>query len=137
MKKDYEKLFTYLNRPEPSEGLFAKIMQQIYKEKNIMVIKRRLALFSFGVLGSVAAFYPVLNMVKIEMAESGFIKFVSLIFSDFRVIITYWQSFAFAVLESLPVLSVLLFFIVIFTFLGSLKFFIKDVKFIFNFAKNS
>ena len=45
MRKDYEKLFTHLETPEPPAGLFAKIMARIHEEERLLSIKRRF--FSF------------------------------------------------------------------------------------------
>ena len=46
---------------------------------------------------------------RIEVKQPGFINFFSLMFSDFSSVVTYWQSFAMILLETLPALSLALF----------------------------
>lgn len=131
MNKDYEKLFSQLETPEPAAGLFDKIIQRIRREQRLLVIKRRLVLFSVGTLGSVVAFIPVFRLVQSGLAESGFMEFFSLIFSDLGLVTAHWQNFVLALLESLPVMSVVMFLAVIFIFIESLKFLTRDIKVVF------
>jgi len=131
MHKDWEKLFNYLKTPEPAEGLFEKITQRIRKEQRLLIIKRRLALFSIGVVGSAAAFIPVFRMVQSGFTESGFTEFFSLIFSDLGPVTAHWQNFVLALLESLPVMSIAAFLGIIFIFIESLKFLTRDIKVVF------
>jgi hypothetical protein len=126
--QEYKKLFSYLTPPEPPAGLFDKIMQRIYKEQRLLIIKRRIVLFSAGALGSAAAFIPVFRMVQSAFSQSGFLEFFSLLFSDSGLVITYWQNFALALMESLPVMSVAALLGTIFIFIGSIKFLSQDIK---------
>ncbi len=128
MKEDYKRLFANLEPPEPPVGLFDKIFQGIHKKQHLLIIKRRIALFSIGVVGSAAAFIPVFQMTKSALAESGFMQFFSLFFSDFEVLTAYWHNFALALLESLPVISIAALLGTIFIFIGSLKFLTRDIK---------
>jgi hypothetical protein len=43
----------------------------------------------------------------------------------------YWQSFIMSLLETLPAMSLAIFLAVIFVFLTSLRFLVRDIKFIF------
>ncbi|OGZ93266.1 MAG: hypothetical protein A2528_00535 [Candidatus Staskawiczbacteria bacterium RIFOXYD2_FULL_37_9] len=60
-------------------------------------------------------------MLLADFIQSGFINFFSLIFSDFTVVRTYWQSFAMILLETLPALSLVLFLGVLLILLQSIK----------------
>jgi hypothetical protein len=128
MPNDYEKLFSHLRAPEPREGLLEQIMFRIRRERRSFIIKRRIVIFSLGLIGSIVAFVPVLHLVKTGLAESGFMQYFSLLFSDTGLVAAYWQSFAFALLESLPVLSLAVLLITIFTFLESLKLLVQNMK---------
>ena len=131
MSKNYEKLFTHLVPPKPSAGLFEKIMHRIREEQQLLTIKRRLAVFSVSLIVSASAFIPVLKMVQKELYESGFLQFLSLAFSDFGIIATYWQNFTMSLLETIPAISLTILLITILIFLESLKFLARDIKLIF------
>jgi len=131
MRKDYEKLFTHLISPEPPVGLFEKIMLRIREERRLLTIKRRLAVFSIGTVLSAAAFIPIFKSFQTELYKSGFLQFLSLAFSDFGIVASYWRNFAMSLLETIPAMNLAMFFATIFVFLGSLKFLTKDIKLVF------
>lgn len=130
MPTDYEKLFTPFKSPEPPEGLFEQIMRRVHKEERLLAVKRMIV-FSLGLIGSAIAFFPALQTMRGVFAESGFMEFFSLLFSDAGLVMTYWQNFIMTLLESLPVISLSIFLAVIFVFLESFKFLAMDIKFIF------
>jgi ABC-type phosphate/phosphonate transport system permease subunit len=117
------------NNIDPSPELFAKIMKRIRREERFLVL-RHAVIFSATLLVSGAAFVPVFKMLSSDFAQSGFFNFFSLVFSDFSVVISYWQNFALILLETLPVISLALFLAVLITFLQSLKSLTKDIKII-------
>lgn len=131
MKKDYEEIFSHLKPPEPPAGLFEKIIFRIRREQRLLTLKRRLMIFSFGMVISLAVFIPAFKMVQTEISESGFLQFFSLLFSDFGIITTYWRNFVLTLLETIPAMSLALLFATIFIFLESLKFWARDIKLIF------
>jgi len=131
MNKYYEKIFTNLKSPEPPENLFNKVMSRIRQEKNLLTVKRRMAVFSAGLISSAVAIIASFRVVESEMIKSGFIQFASLIFSDMGTVLSNWQNFVLALLESLPVVSIAVFLLTIFAFLQSLKFLARDSKVFF------
>ena len=114
------------------EKLFEKIMRRIGEEQRFAA-KRRLVFISLGAIVSLAVLVPAFNLARTNLAESGFLQFLSLAFSDFGIIIAYWQSFAMSLLETIPAISLAMFFVVIFMFLGSLKLLAKDIKIIYGY----
>ncbi len=110
------------------EKLFNKIMTRIGEEQRRSAVKQRIAVFSLGLAVSATAFVPTLHMVQKGLVESGFLNFISLIFSDLGAVLANWQNFLFAILESFPVMSVIAFLAVLFVFLQSLKFLSRDAK---------
>lgn len=112
---------------EPPAGLLPKIMKRIRREERILLIKRVVA-FSVTLVASFVAFFPVINMLVSDFTDSGFFNFFSLAFSDFSLILAYWQSFAMILLQTLPALSLALFLAVLVTFLQSARSLAKDVK---------
>ncbi len=131
MKKDREKNINHSIIFEPPEGLFEKIMFRIREEQRLLILKKRLAFFSIGMMVSVVSFIPLFNLVQTELSKSGFLQFFSLLFSDFQVVAAYWQNFIMSLLEAIPAMSLALFLIAVFIFLQSLKFWIKNIKLIF------
>lgn len=131
MRKGYRKLFTHLVFPEPPDGLFEKIMRRIREEQRFLVLKRRFVIFSIGLAGSTAVFSFAFRIVQADIYESGFLHFLFLLFSDFEIVITYWKSFTMSLLETIPIMSLAIFFITVFVFLVSLKFWARDLKLIF------
>ena len=118
-------------RIELPEGIFDRIMARLKAEQRLLTVKRRLVIFSVGALGSMAAFIPAFKMAQLEISNSGFLQFFSLLFSDFGTVAAYWQSFTILLLESLPAMSLAVFLAVIFVFFESLRFLSRDIKFIF------
>ncbi len=109
---------------EPPIGLFERIMKRIRREERLLVL-RRVVLFSITLTASAVGFFPTFNMLVSDFNQSGFLRFFSLMFSDFSIITTYWQSFVMVLLETLPAISLALFLTVLLTFLQSIKSLIK------------
>ncbi|HLD31054.1 MAG TPA: hypothetical protein VJB41_02545 [Patescibacteria group bacterium] len=131
MSDNLQTLLNHYNPPEAPDNLFNKIIMRINRRQRMLAISR-VIVFSFSLLGSLVAAWPIFSAVKIEFVNSGFLQFLSLAFSDFEVIITYWQSFISTLLESLPAISIALSLLIIFIFMGSLRFLTKDIKILIN-----
>ena len=114
--------------PEPPKELYGKIVKRISKEERFLLMKKRLAAAFLVMLGSGAMLFPAFNAVRTGMAESGFLEFLSLIFSDFKSVLAFWQSFSWALLESFPATSFAGFLAAILVFLGALKYITQDLK---------
>jgi len=114
---------------EPSQELLAKIMLRVQKEERLLVIKRRTAIFFVATLISGLAFIPAWQMLSSGLASSGFVQFLSLLFSDFEIIASsYWQNFIFSLLEAVPVVNLIIFLSVLLIFLESLQLLAKNIK---------
>lgn len=111
------------------DRLFEETMLRIRREKKLLTIKRRIVIFSVIFIGSIIAFVPVFHSLEKSISESGFMQFLSLFFSDFKIVAIYWQSFALSLLETLPVLNLAIFLVVVLALLESVKFLAKDIKF--------
>ena len=109
MRKDFETLFSHLEPVDPPAGLFDRIVSAIQREQELQR-KRRLSLavisllvFSFGA----APFSWI--FLDGQLASSGFLYFLQVGFSDFTVLSSVWSDFSLALIESLPILAVLVF----------------------------
>lgn len=123
MVKSYKKF-----EIEPPPELFEKIVSRIQKEKRLASARQKIFIFSAGLFWSLVAFIPSYQIVRAELMQSGFFQFFSLIFSDLSVVVVYWQSFAFTLMESLPIMSLLAFFLVLFILFESAKHLTKNIK---------
>ena len=112
---------------EPPIGLFEKIINRIHKEERVLVL-RRIIIFSTTLVISLIGFFPALSLLMSGLNQSGFLNFFSLMFSDSSTIMTYWQSFAMVLLQTLPALSLALFLAVLLTLLQSIKSLTKYAK---------
>lgn len=128
MRKDYEKLFSFIDAPEPAPGLFGRVMGAIETEQRRLFLRRRLTLFSGGLLVSLIILLPSWQVVQTGLVESGFAEFISLLFSDSSLVFAYWQTFVFTLAESLPVMALAMLFGALFVFLGSLTLLIKNIN---------
>lgn len=116
------------NNIEPPTGLYERIIGRIYKERRLLTIRRRIFIFSAGFFGSLVAFLPVYRAVTTDLIQSGFFQFFSLIFSDFSIVAAHWQNFILALLEALPIMSLIMFFAVLLISFESAKHFTKNVR---------
>ncbi len=114
---------------EPPYGLLDKILTRIHKEERILVL-RRIILFSTTLIISIIGFIPSFKILASDLSQSGFINFLSLIFSDFSSVATYWQSFSMILLETLPAVSLAIFLAVLLILFQSIKSLTKNVKII-------
>ena len=112
--------------PEPPAGLEHKIMGRIKRyERRVLIAKTT----GFGVLfvSSLALIYSAYFNFTSALAQSGFLNFVSLFFSDFTVAMANFQDFAFSILESFPVFSAAFALGGVIVAIWSAMHFIKDV----------
>lgn len=112
---------------EPPVGLADRIMDKIRLEQRKLAM-RKAALFSFTFLASLIALFPAFKMLNSDMANSGFLSFSSLIFSDFSTVMIYWRNFGMAVLETLPAMSFAIFLAVVLAMAQSFVLVFKNTK---------
>lgn len=109
MRKDYEKLFTHLEPPEPSVGLFDRIILAIKRERELRNNKR----LAFGFLALLAVSLTAApfswDFFSGQMAESGVLQFMSIAINDFGTFFALWPDSILAVAESLPVMGITIF----------------------------
>lgn len=90
------------------QGLFEMILMQIRHER-LMRIKRQLVVIWLSLIITLGAAIPLFRSMEASFVESGSIQMISLIFSDFGIMMADWQNFCVAILESLPIMSIAVF----------------------------
>ena len=128
MPKNIIEPFFGLQSTEPPHGLADKIIGRLHQERRLMIIKQRIIIWGITTASSVLVLIPTFRMLQANLADSGFLQFFSLLFSDSKIILSYWDTFAWSLLEALPVMSLVLFLVILGIFLKSLSVFTKNVK---------
>ena len=128
MRKDYEKLFTHLEPPEPPAGLFDRIILAIKYEQELRNTKR----LAFGFLALltislISAPFSWLMFLK-WMNESGVFQFVSVALNDLGAFFALWPDFILAIVESLPIAVMTVFFVNIILLIFTLRLFLRGKK---------
>lgn len=135
MDDNYEKNGDKGGLIEPSEDLFDRVIYRIDTECRLLNIKRRLAGLFVCFAGSLAALIFSFEAARVSFIESGFVEFFRLMFSDAEIVASHSQSFAFSLLETLPVTSLIIFLTATLALLWSAEFLAKDLKYFFMPAK--
>ncbi len=124
---NYEKLFQSLRHIEPPQELYGGIVARITREQRHRAIIR-LFFLGFAVLLSFAALIPTFRYLSNDFYQSGSYQYLSLIFSDGGMLISYWKEFMLSIAESLPIISIAAFLSILFIMLGSLKLAAQNIK---------
>lgn len=109
VRKDYEKLFTRLEPPEPPAGLLDRILLAIRREQELRHTRRLAFGFLTILIISVSAAPFSLTFLFDEAANSGVAQFISIAVSDLATFLALYPDSFLAVAESLPVMGLALF----------------------------
>jgi len=90
---------------QPRADLYDRVINRINHEEKFMILKRRLILRSAGLLLSIFALIPLGIRLFSDIASSGFTQFLSLLFSDFSIVMANIGDYVLSLLELMPVLS--------------------------------
>jgi hypothetical protein len=103
-KDNYEKLFSKLAIPEPPSGLAKTILLRIERrERQLLAVKTAASAVVFAVsLWVIEIGYT--NLVA-GAERSGFLSFLSLLFSDFSFVASNLSDFLFSIIESFPIFA--------------------------------
>jgi len=136
MRKEYEKLSTHIKMVEPPAGLFDRIIFAIMREQELQHTKKLLFSFLFLLVASFIAI-PLSWAILANQAEnSGILYFISAAVSDFGTFLTLWQDFGLAILESLPIMGVIVFIISIGMALFTLRLFLYKKRLLLGYLIN-
>ena len=96
-----------MNTPQlnPSPELEGRIITEIKREKSLLELKKRLFWSASGLSGSLAAFTYAYRHFLIEVTHSGFLSFLNLGLSDFKMVSTNAVDYFLSLAESLPIIS--------------------------------
>lgn len=80
-----------------------------------------MSLYSTVALGALGAFIPAYSYMSSEIARTGFSEFLYLMYSDSTLVIINWQEMVFTILESLPIVGMVVILTLALTLLASLR----------------
>ena len=109
VRKDYEKLFTHHEPPEPPAGLFERIILAIKREQELRNTKRLAFGFLALLLVSLATAPFSWTLVAGQIQDSGMLQFIEVALSDLGAFFVSWQDFSLAIAESLPIMGITIF----------------------------
>jgi len=131
--KDYERLFANLKPREPSTGLFDRIILAIKREQELRHSRRLLFVFLSLLLISLVV-TPLSGMVLVGQIESsGISYFISMAINDLGMFFAFWQDFGLAILESLPIVSIISFLLSLAVSVFTLRLFLYKKRLLFGY----
>jgi hypothetical protein len=115
--RDERQIFTRISPATPPRGLFSRIIKRLGLEKQLDVARGHLEFFVPALL--VFVFLSIFAFIGLKqvLTQSSFGPFLSLIFSDPKMVLKYWQSFLLSIFESMPGAYILFFLIPLALFL--------------------
>ena len=133
MKRDLEKVFSYLKPAEPTVGLFDRIILAIKREQESRHTKRLLFGFLFLLLVSFVGMPFSWLIFKSQIETSGISYFIAAAASNFNVFLTLWQDFGLAILESLPITGIIIFALNLALAVWTLRLFLHKKRLLFGY----
>ena len=133
--EQYQESFESIKPITPPPYLFHRIFERINREKELGVAKRKAAYFSIALTGSVALFSAAIFSLWGSLIESEILKLVSVFVSDPGSSFMSWQESTLFLLESLPVVHLIVFLVTFLAALQSLKYVVKYTNNIFLLSK--
>lgn len=127
MDKNFKKSAISENIEVPAD-LFNKVMLHLDKERKLQALRKRLILVATSFLPLLAIAVPVWRNFQLDIIQSGFGEYMSLMLYDFRIVLANWQDFGLSLLESLPVISTVAMLTLLLGWLLALKFAVKYGK---------
>jgi|SRR3989339_998318 len=127
MNKNSAKKFSNLVQIDPPKGLYENILAEI-KHKKIRSARIWLSFWSFAFSGLSIFLISTAQNAFYQISQSGLLKYLSLIVSDWDMALTYWKELALSIVESTPLLEITLVLSTILILLVVLKLLTKNIK---------
>jgi hypothetical protein len=120
-------IFKKIEIISPSNALEERIFREI-RFKGKKQIKRDLMFYRVWTFGSLALAIYAIFVFGGSILNSEFWSMTSLFFSDIKIVTANWSDYAFSIMETLPVINLILILIPIFVFAISIDFYrnLKD-----------
>ena len=116
-----------MDKLKPPKELREKILFSINKEE----IRRAKTYFLVSVTTGLVSIFGLIFSVRYmiqEFYQSSFYSYLSLIFSDPSVVLSYWKELSMSLLETLPILGITISLIAVYVLLVSIRTLVKNTR---------
>ena len=93
---------------KPPKRLFWVVIERLKLEKNLKIFKEKFSIFLVVLIISIVLVAAAFFIFNSELAESESSSLFSLLFSDTGIVLLHYKNFVFAVLESMPIVSIII-----------------------------
>jgi ABC-type multidrug transport system permease subunit len=93
---------------KPPKRLFWVVIERLKLEKKLKIFKEKFSIFLAILIISVVLVAAAIFIFNSELAGSESGPLFSLLFSDTIIVLSYYKYFVLAILESMPVLSIII-----------------------------
>ncbi|MFH1427225.1 MAG: hypothetical protein ABIG60_01715, partial [Patescibacteria group bacterium] len=90
---------------QPRADLYDRVINRINREEKLMILRKKLILESFGLVMSFFVFIPLTLKLLSDITKSGLMQFLSLLITDFSIVMADIGNYVLSLLESMPTLS--------------------------------
>lgn len=112
MEQNLQKLFKSV-KYHPESRLSVDIWNLIESKDKKIIKMKIVGYFSISLLSLFGSIFSIKNLIS-ESIRLGFYEYFSLIFSDSGFIAKYWKEYTLSLVDSLPILSLVLSFFLLF-----------------------
>lgn len=103
---------------EPKDSLKVSIIKKIKREElKKYILKTGLGIF-ISLSSIISTVFLLVNIIK-DYYKSGLSEYISLMFSDGSLLVSYWQSYIMSVVEALPIFTITLILVSVWIFIMS------------------
>ncbi|HRZ95489.1 MAG TPA: hypothetical protein P5262_02900 [Candidatus Moranbacteria bacterium] len=120
-------IFKKISAFEPSIGLEKRIIEKIALQ-NKLALRRKLAFIYTGFIASSGVFIWAIFTLGKVIYQSAFWDLAALFFSDTGLIIQNWSSFAYSLMETLPIFGIVAILIPIFALFMLISAYFKAIN---------
>jgi hypothetical protein len=111
---------------KPTSSLNEDIWCTIVK-RNKYIARLKLILFSIIGAISIAGLIPAIKALSSDVSASGLFDYLSLAFSSGSSVFSYWKEFSLSIVESLPLMSIMLSLTFLFILCISIKHILRQI----------
>ncbi|MEI6305030.1 MAG: hypothetical protein WCP09_03395 [Candidatus Taylorbacteria bacterium] len=108
------------NDAEACDRMFRSVICRVENFEITRSHRRSIAYSTISVI-AFFALIPAIYMIVISITQSGFGKYLSLVFSDSSYVIDNWKQFLLSTVSSLPIMSGIAILLALFIILGALR----------------
>lgn len=116
-----------MDRLEPSKKLREKILFSINKEEIRRAKMYFLVSVTTGLVSIFGLIFSIRYMIQ-EFYQSSFVSFISLIFSDPTIMVSYWRELSMSLLETLPIFGITVSLLAVYVLLVSVRVLVKNTR---------